>query len=668
MAAVASCSSVDTKSETSQGDISGFDASQYETIGNLDVVFVPEDAALSDSSTSGGFLTPCEDNAECFSGWCVDSPDGDVCSKNCDDDAGCPDGWSCSQVTAGGADPAFICVANDTKLCRPCESDDDCNVPGFPTQGLCIETGPQGSFCTRGCSDGLTCPQPFNCQITHPYGSDGPTLELCVTEQLEGCSCSEKYVSEGAVTSCYVENEHGRCNGQAACVEVKLLSQCDAPTPAPEICNGLDDDCDGEVDEEASECTDFFLDTDGDGYGQGLPACACESPGPGWVAAGGDCNELVTGINPGAAENCNGLDDDCDGEVDEEGAVNCVIQYRDDDLDEYGLELDSKCLCQGSAGWSTEFGDCNDFDLNVNPSVEEVCNTVDDDCDGAIDEVGAEGCSPYWLDQDGDAYGLEDKVKCLCGPTGAYIGSAPGDCDDLDAGVHPGVTELCNGTDDNCNGETDEGENATMCPQVAHGVAGCLGGNCQLIDCDPGWSDADGDPLNGCECPGGSLEIGGAAGGESCLEPVDLGAVTDSGSALEVTDNIAPEGDEDWYSFTAIDGADPESCDSFDLHVDFIHNPQGQFVFDVFEASCAASGEICKEVTEFTDSTNFLTTVGGDVPVPLGECPCLPSEDTVEGFQQCTDQTTVYIVRVYRAAGFGPSCSAYTLRVLNGPL
>jgi hypothetical protein len=89
-------------------------------------------------------------------------------------------------------------------------------------------------------------------------------------------------------------------------------------------------------------------------------------------------------------------------------------------------------------------------------------------------------------------------------------------------------------------------------------------------------------------------------------------------------------------------------------------------VFDVFEGGCAASGEICKEVTKFTDSTNFLSTVGGDVPVPLGECPCQPGEDTVEGFQECTDQTSTYIIRVYRSAGFGPSCSAYTLEIRNG--
>ncbi|MBD89635.1 MAG: hypothetical protein CL940_04820 [Deltaproteobacteria bacterium] len=660
------CSTVSDTAGEQSGDVGGFDVGNYETVGSLDVVFVPEDGTGTDGSTAGGFLTPCADNAECFSGWCVDSPEGEVCSKNCDDDAGCPDGWSCSQVTAGGADPAFICVANDARLCRPCVTDDDCNVPGFPTEGLCIQTGPGGSFCTRGCGDGLSCPDPFTCEITQPYGPDGPTLELCVTAELSDCSCTEKYVSEGATTSCYVENEHGRCVGQAACVDVGELSECDALSPAPESCNGVDDDCDGEVDEGAVECTDFYLDTDGDGYGQGLPTCACESPDAGWVPAGGDCNELVTGINPGATETCNGMDDDCDGEIDEEDASGCVTQYRDEDGDGYGLELDSKCLCQGSPGWSTQFGDCNDFDKNVHPDVDETCNTIDDDCDGAVDEVGADGCSPYWLDQDGDSYGLEDKVKCLCGPTGAYIGSAPGDCDDLDAGVHPGVTELCNGNDDNCNGETDEGENASMCPQVAHGVAGCLEGNCQLIDCEEGWSDADGDQLNGCECPGGTLELGGGTVGQSCLEPVDLGAVTDSGAVLEVTDNIAPEGDEDWYSFTAIDGADPESCDSFDLHVDFIHNPQGQFVFDVYETSCAASGEICKEVTEFTDSTNFLTTVGGDSPEPLGECPCQPGEDTVEGFQQCTDQTSVYILRVYRAPGFGPSCSAYTLRVRNG--
>jgi hypothetical protein len=665
--ASSSCSGSDVAGGPEGGDVeTGFDTEGLDSPIAPDATFDFGDGEEPDQTLSGEFLTPCEDNADCFSGWCVDSPEGELCSKNCDDNSACPDGWACDQVTAGGADPTFICVPNDTFLCRPCESDDDCNVVGFPSVGLCIETGPLGRFCTRTCTGGESCPDPFSCELSQPYGAEGPTLELCVTEDLTACTCTPKYVQEAATTVCYVENDFGRCHGQSMCIADGELSECDADEPAEETCNAIDDDCNGETDDAAVGCTDFYKDTDGDGYGQGLAICACESPEPGWVPAGGDCNELVTGINPGATEVCNGLDDDCDGDIDEEDADQCVVQYRDDDGDAFGMELDSKCLCQGADGWTETFGDCNDFDPNVNPEIPEICNTIDDDCDGAIDEVDSDGCSPYWLDQDGDAYGLEDKVKCLCGPTGAYIGAAPGDCDDLDAGIHPGVTELCNGIDDNCNGETDEGENASMCPQVAHGDAGCVGGTCQLVDCEEGWSDADLDQLNGCECPQGTLEVDGVGGGQSCLEPMSLGAVTDGGSSLEITDNIAPEGDEDWYSFTAIDGADPESCDSFDLQVEFVHNPQGQFVFDVFEGGCAASGEICKEVTKFTDSTNFLTTVGGDVPVPLGECPCQPGEDTVEGFQECTDQTTTYIVRVYRAAGFGPSCSAYTLQIHNG--
>ena len=356
-------------------------------------------------------------------------------------------------------------------------------------------------------------------------------------------------------------------------------------------------------------------------------------------------------------------------ERDEEGAAGCVVQYRDDDGDEFGQELDSKCLCQGTSGWATTPGDCNDFDPNVKPDAAEVCNTIDDDCDGAIDEVDSEGCNPYWLDQDGDAFGLDDKVKCLCGPTGAYIGSAPGDCDDLDAAIHPGVTELCNAVDDNCNGEIDEGENASMCPQVAHGEAGCIQGTCQLLDCEEGWSDADGDQLNGCECPAGTLESGGVGGGQSCLEPMDLGAVTDAGSVLEVTDNIAPTGDEDWYMFTALDGADPDGCDTFHVRVELVHNPQNQFAFDVFAGGCEASKEICKQVTHFSDTTHLSEVVDG---APVGECPCtdVPDTDvssTTDGVQKCGDQTMVFRVRVYRREGFADSCAAYTLRVRNGP-
>lgn len=672
--ALASCGSAvgDNQGEAAVDTGAGFDAAGLDQTSGLHDADAGDDAAqpdwlappdAPDGPAPGEFLHPCDKNEDCFSGYCVNSPQGQVCSKNCEDDASCPDAWSCSQVFANQGDPAYICVPNDTFLCRPCLGDDDCNAPGFPTTGLCVQAGNVGHFCTRACNTDAVCPTGFACETHHPFGQDGPELDICVYEEEGTCTCTPKFVEEGAHTTCYAENEHGICTGQAMCGEPGPLSPCNAPEPAAEICNSQDDDCDGETDEDAEGCVTYYPDNDGDEYGQGWGSCLCQHPGPGWVVLGGDCNELVTSVHPGAVEVCgNGLDDNCDGVMDEEDALGCVPQFQDADGDGYGLDEITACLCSDTPGWAELSGDCNDLDPNVNPGAPEICNTVDDNCDGKIDETDADGCQPYFLDQDGDSYGLTDKVKCLCGPTGAYIGSKPNDCNDLEASIHPGVPELCNGIDDNCNGETDEGEPSSMCPAVAHGLAGCVEGTCQLIDCDDGWSDADDDDLNGCECPQGDLEVEGSLGA-TCLEPKDIGVVSDAGGLIEVTDNIAPADDVDWYKFSALDGADPNDCDSFDLHVDFVHNPQEQFAFDVYAGGCAPAQGICTESMSFSDSTNLLTQIGDEL---VGECPCKPGEDTIEGHQECTDQTETYMIRVYRRNGFGPSCSAYTLRVQNG--
>ncbi|MGM0578542.1 MAG: putative metal-binding motif-containing protein [Myxococcota bacterium] len=613
----------------------------------------------------GCFRHPCDEASDCFSEYCVDSPEGQVCSKTCQSGDSCPQGWSCSQVSTGG-DPKFMCVPYDTFLCRPCQSDADCNAVGLESgPGVCIDTGLRGSFCTRRCDQDSTCMEGFICRSLENY--KGRTLDLCTPEEGGGdpadeCSCTPKFVEELAETTCSLENEHGTCKGTLMCVEVGPLPECSAPEPQAEVCNGLDDDCDGETDEDAVDCTNYYKDSDGDGYGQGSGECFCDDPGEGWILDGGDCNELVTAINPGAPEVCNGLDDNCDGVTDEQDAQGCETHYLDQDGDGYGQDEVTACLCDGEEGWAPEPGDCNDLNPAANPEAEEICDGIDNNCDGRIDEEGALDCNVFFLDQDGDGYGLTDKVKCLCGPTGAYVGSKPNDCDDTTAQVNPSMPELCNGIDDNCNGDTDEGEPASMCPEVAHGTAGCVDGECSLIECEAGWSDVDQDPLNGCECPIGSLEDPGGPG-NACNDPHLLGTISDAGGTpIEVTDNISPSGDEDWYQFTAIDGPEAGGCDTFDLRVLFLHNPQGQFAFDVFEGGCPASSEICKEVQEFSDSTDFLTDSGGE---PLGECDCDP-DYTDDGVQMCSDQTMLYIVRVYRREGFENSCAAYTLRISNG--
>jgi outer membrane protein assembly factor BamB len=93
----------------------------------------------------------------------------------------------------------------------------------------------------------------------------------------------------------------------------------------------------------------------------------------------------------------------------------------------------------------------------VNPSYTEACNGIDDDCDGQVDEVGADGCSPYYIDADGDGYGVQGTGTCLCEGKGQQTALLDGDCADGDPARSPLATDTCNAIDDDCDGGVDEG-------------------------------------------------------------------------------------------------------------------------------------------------------------------------------------------------------------------
>jgi len=201
---------------------------------------------------------------------------------------------------------------------------------------------------------------------------------------------------------------------------------------ATEICNDLDDDCDGNVSDEE-------VDNDGDGYSE------CD----------GDCDDVNAVANPGEVEVCDGYDNDCNGTVDDLG---------DADGDGYSI-------CD----------DCDDADPAVNPAAAEVCdNGIDDDCDGAVDAA-----------QDGDGDGFDVCADCDDTDAATYPGAfedcfdgvdndcdglvddgsdddgdgvttCDGDCDDADASISPDVVEdgcaiPADGLDNDCDGQTDEG-------------------------------------------------------------------------------------------------------------------------------------------------------------------------------------------------------------------
>lgn len=294
-----------------------------------------------------------------------DGHDDDTCGgDDCDD--------SNRAVYPGAAEVVADSIDQDCDTVDSCYNDSDGDNYGTSTvidgSSLNCTTG-RGAPVSTDCDDADSSVYPGATEI--PYdGIDNDCYGGDLTD-VDGDGYDSDTVSGGT-----------DCDDSDATVHPRATQGAD----------GVDDDCDGTVD----ELTDWY-DDDGDG----------------WTESGGDCDDTNSGIHSGATETCNGIDDDCDGEVDED--TNC----SDDDGD----------------GWSEYEGDCSDGDASVNPGERETDgNGIDDDCDGTVDDGS--------FDEDGDGY-----------TTWA------GDCDDTDAAVHPGAAEAPDGKDNDCDGIVDEGTN-----------------------------------------------------------------------------------------------------------------------------------------------------------------------------------------------------------------
>ena len=216
---------------------------------------------------------------------------------------------------------------------------------------------------------------------------------------------------------------------------------CDDDSPgvypgAPEALNERDDDCDGTIDEGT-----IAYDDDGDCYCEGgdeVIACtgsvstSCED-----TMETGDCNDGDEDIHPFAIEVCGLIDHDCDGDI---GAL-------DDDFDR---DADGFSTCEGV--------DCDDSDPNIHPDAPEYCNGRDDDCNDVIDDDAVD-TSTWYFDGDGDGYGSTTVTVEVCAAPAGYV-SASGDCNDGDDSIHPGAPEVCDddNVDEDCDGLADESD------------------------------------------------------------------------------------------------------------------------------------------------------------------------------------------------------------------
>ncbi|HMV69563.1 MAG TPA: putative metal-binding motif-containing protein, partial [Myxococcota bacterium] len=260
----------------------------------------------------------------------------------------------------------------------------------------------------------------------------------------------------------------------------------------PEVCNGWDDDCDHAVDQADSLLqggATWYPDVDGDGHGGPRVVQTCAPP-PGYVAAPAglspaevdawvDCDDASYLVHPGAPEvPANGLDDDCD------GLVTC---YRDDDRDGWAatapdgtvdtIELEVArygVICAVVPGASERPGDCDDratFDAGggllarpgapIHPGATEVCNGVDDDCDGAVDDDDNDRVATtlWYRDADGDGAGDPARAALGCDPGPDEV-AAGDDCRDNDPDVHAVVVEWCDRLDDDCDGLVDDDDDS----------------------------------------------------------------------------------------------------------------------------------------------------------------------------------------------------------------
>ncbi len=184
-----------------------------------------------------------------------------------------------------------------------------------------------------------------------------------------------------------------------------------------------------------------------------------------------------------------------------------VDLYEDIDGDGFGSETGAWSLgCEAREGWSAQVGDCNDLWASIHPGAAETADGRDEDCNGEIDDGIV--ITTWYIDEDQDGFGYGAGVDSDVAPVG-YVGNR-GDCDDEDPEISPAALEVCDGRDNDCNQQLDDGKGVS----VTCGVGLC-GRTLEVCDheCTPGSptpemcngldDDCDGEIDEAVTCPDG---------------------------------------------------------------------------------------------------------------------------------------------------------------------
>jgi cysteine-rich repeat protein len=383
------------------------DFAPVDTVGDVDI-------GICDSG-SGCFLYPCTNGDDCLSGLCVAHLGNLVCTEQCTEE--CPQGFDCLQLAGFEPDIVFACVSPFAHLCRPCNTNSDCSSAAG--EDACLVYGPEGRYCGANCTVEEDCPPDYSC--IEATTAEGTELSQCVADS-GLCPCSDQAVELGLSTTCYQENNYGLCEGSRSCGP-DGLTECDAPHAVVEECNGLDDDCNGQVD-------DLPCDDDNDCTAD---SCNAEEGCLHDPQSGTDCND----------EDVCSLADHCEAGI----CIGTPIECDDENIC-----TDNGCDPAGGCLFVNNDASCDDSDP---------C-TVDDRCDG------------------GDCSGFS--VPCDC--------QTDSDCIPLEDG------DVCNGTL-----YCDTTLFPQKCAVVAKTVVTCdepqgVGAECLAAICDPDSGECSLTPAN----------------------------------------------------------------------------------------------------------------------------------------------------------------------------
>jgi hypothetical protein len=579
------CVAAEPEAEARNQDINSDTSGSQPDAGSLDAL-----ADVSENLPTKKFNEPCAEDAECESGLCVAGPDGEsVCTQPCDDEV-CPTDWLCKPLSWNQPDVGYsnACMPGTMNHCAPCDSSALCG--GINDHCIAIGTD-GGTWCAAQCAEDADCPGDYRCSDT---GSEG---SFCIPKT-GSCVCNTE--TDQTWRACTTESDWGTCTGVEICDGPKGWIGCTAPAPAHELCDGQDNDCDGEMDESyvdldndgQADCVDG--DDDGDGIPDAEDVCPLVSDYDQADSDGDGTGDACVQDNDGDGveddlDNCalisnplqvdvdgDGLGDPCDDDDDNDGvndgSDNCQFTANADQTDTDSDGLGDACEGDDD-GDGVADGDDN---CPTAPNAEQGDMDADglgDYCDNDVDGDnvldGDDNCPALANADQTDTDGDTDGDACDADDDGDGVEDGSDNCQFVSNGDQIDTDsdlagDACDGDDDN-DGVDDATDNCQLVSNTeqANTDGDDAGNECDDDDDNDGVDDVDDNCALTANADQGNADGSGA--GDACVEDDDGdGFLDEADNCLSVSNADQTDTDGDG----AGDACDDDDDGDGDLDVD----------------------------------------------------------------------------------------------------